>query len=78
MNVRPVNAYVLAGIGIGSAVYLALKNKQHLKRWAGMLQSNKKVPEKAGNPDPLDIPDNKMVDEGALTSIHYFNENRQS
>ncbi|QHQ82210.1 hypothetical protein GPJ55_22605 [Bacillus subtilis] len=25
----------------------------------------------------LDIQDNKMVDEGAMTSVHYFNEARQ-
>ena len=30
MNKRP-NAYVLAGLGVGGAVLLAVKNKQHLK-----------------------------------------------
>lgn len=31
----------------------------------------------AGNPDPRDIPDNKMVGEGALTSVQYYNEEVQ-
>ncbi|WP_368929709.1 hypothetical protein [Bacillus pumilus] len=76
MNKRP-NAYVLAGLGVGGAVLLAVKNKKHLKKWASMFRSDEKIPEKAGHPDPLDIQDNKMVDEGAMTSVHYFNEARQ-
>ena len=31
----------------------------------------------AGHPDPHDIPDNKMVDEGAMTSVQYYNEEVQ-
>lgn len=31
----------------------------------------------AGNPDPQDIDDNKMVDEGAMTSVQYYNEEVQ-
>ncbi|MFS0781626.1 hypothetical protein [Bacillus sp. 1P06AnD] len=35
------------------------------------------VVQKGGNPDPYDIQDNKMVDEGAMYSVHYYNENEQ-
>lgn len=31
----------------------------------------------AGHPDPQNIPDNKMVDEGAMTSVQYYNEEVQ-
>ena len=31
----------------------------------------------AGHPDPHDIQDNKMVDEGAMTSVQYYNEEVQ-
>lgn len=31
----------------------------------------------AGNPDPQDVDDNKMVDEGAMTSVQYYNEEVQ-
>lgn len=37
----------------------------------------KDVIEKAGNPDPYDIPDNKMVDEGAMYSVHFYNKKEQ-
>ena len=30
-----------------------------------------------GNPDPQDTQDNKMVSEGALTSVQYYNEEVQ-
>jgi hypothetical protein len=31
----------------------------------------------AGHPDPHNIPDSKMVDEGAMTSVQYYNEEVQ-
>lgn len=31
----------------------------------------------AGHPDPQDVDDNKMVDEGAMTSVQYYNEEVQ-
>lgn len=30
-----------------------------------------------GHPDPYDTPDNNMVDEGALTSVQYYNDEVQ-
>ncbi|WP_053361572.1 hypothetical protein [Bacillus sp. FJAT-27251] len=32
---------------------------------------------KAGNPDPLDVEDNKMVSEGSMYGVNYYNENLQ-
>jgi hypothetical protein len=32
---------------------------------------------KAGNPDPLDVEDNKMVSEGSMYGVNYYSENRQ-
>ena len=32
--------------------------------------------EKAGHPDPHDIPDNKMVDEGAQYSVQYYSQKK--
>lgn len=32
---------------------------------------------KVGHPDPNDYADNKMVNEGALTSVQYYNERQQ-
>ncbi|WP_231893427.1 hypothetical protein [Rossellomorea aquimaris] len=34
--------------------------------------------EKGGNPDPSNIEDNSMVSEGAMTSVQYYNEQKQS
>ena len=39
---------------------------------------NDTVPtEKLGHPDPHNIEDNKMVDEGAMYSVNYYNETVQ-
>ncbi len=32
--------------------------------------------EKVGHSDPHDVEDNSMVDEGAVYSVNYYNENR--
>jgi hypothetical protein len=31
-----------------------------------------------GHPDPHDVADNKMVNEGAMTSVQYYNEEVQT
>ncbi len=33
---------------------------------------------KQGHPDPYDVDDNTMVDEGAMTSVQYYNDEVQS
>ncbi|WP_062047981.1 hypothetical protein [Bacillus sp. JCM 19034] len=39
--------------------------------------SNKVQMQKIGHSHPYDYEDNNMVDEGAMTSIHYFNRAQQ-
>lgn len=83
---RTVGSYVLAGAGIGALLWVAFKpNKESFQ---GMLQTvkNKVIPskatqglpiEKAGLSDPMDIDDNKMVSEGSMYGVHYYNKNEQ-
>lgn len=32
---------------------------------------------KAENPDPLDLIDKRMIDEGSLTSVNYYNKGKK-
>lgn len=42
------------------------------------IEKNSNLPvEKGGHPDPHDIGDNKMVGEGAMYSVRYYNEKKQ-
>ncbi|KIY21493.1 MULTISPECIES: hypothetical protein [Mesobacillus] len=76
---------VMLGVG-AAALWMALKpeNKAKLSEVATQLK-DKVLPaksavlpvEKAGNPDPLDLEDNKMVSEGAMYGVNYYNENLQ-
>lgn len=76
---------VMLGVG-AAALWMALKpeNKAKLSEVATQLK-DKVFPakstvlpvEKAGNPDPLDLEDNKMVSEGAMYGVNYYNENLQ-
>ncbi len=50
------------------------KNKIASLFMKGQEGEPKDLIEKAGHPDPYDIPDNKMVDEGAMTSVQYHNK----
>ncbi|TFI46128.1 hypothetical protein E4O93_19490 [Diaphorobacter sp. DS2] len=86
MNSRPLNPYLLAGVGITSILLLASKNNRNkvqspAVKMKGMLPDrflNDTVPtEKLGHPDPHNIEDNKMVDEGAMYSVNYYNETVQ-
>ncbi|KAB2331883.1 hypothetical protein [Bacillus mesophilum] len=86
MNSRPLNSYLLAGVGITSVLLLANKaNRNKVQtvtvKFKNMIKdrfSNENLPlKKAGHPDPQDIEDNKMVSEGAMYSVTYYNENEQ-
>ncbi|WP_264805016.1 hypothetical protein [Cytobacillus sp. NCCP-133] len=86
MNSRPFNPYLLAGVGIASILLLASKNNRFkvqslAVKMKGMIPDrflNDTVPtEKLGHPDPHNIEDNKMVDEGAMYSVNYYNEKVQ-
>lgn len=85
-NSRQVGSFVLAGVGIGTAVWLALRpgNTKMQNLYSNV--KNKFFPspslatppiEKAGHPDPHDVDDNKMVSEGAMYSVNYYNEKEQ-
>lgn len=52
-------------------------------KWVAVLNSNsttsqRDLVEKAGNPNPYDTQDNKMVDEGALYGVKYYNKTKQT
>ncbi|MBY0123386.1 hypothetical protein [Bacillus sp. S/N-304-OC-R1] len=77
-----------AGVGVSAALWLSskpnrLKTMILLRDWKrkikpSPLDKSKNLPvEKAGNPHPQDIEDNKMVDEGAVYSVQYYNQKMQ-
>lgn len=76
---------VMMGVG-AAALWMAMKpeNKEKLTNMATkvkekiMPSKTDVVPvQKAGNPDPMDVEDNKMVSEGAMYGVNYYNENLQ-
>ncbi|MBM7619281.1 hypothetical protein JOC95_001130 [Bacillus tianshenii] len=87
MNKSPLKSYLLVGAGltgVGLIAYNPSRNKlvsftKGLKSRIGsfnLKKSNLPI-EKAGNPDPEDIEDNKMVSEGAMYSVDYYNKKVQ-
>lgn len=75
---------VLLGVGVAGVSFLSKTNRGKLKNvWSNaktkaMSFWNKRqtidhLIEKAGHPDPYDHEDNKMVDEGAMYSVNYYN-----
>lgn len=85
-NSNPMKSAVMLGVG-AAALWMAMKpeNKTKLTEMATQLK-DKLMPakttvipvQKAGNPDPLDVEDNKMVSEGAMYGVNYYNENLQN
>jgi hypothetical protein len=60
------------------------ENRSHIHNWKEGLKTKvtklKKEDErrnKGGHPDPQNIEDNKMVSEGAMTAVQYYNETKQ-
>lgn len=80
------NGLLLATIAAGAYAYFSKKENRDKAQVAinnmktkvnSFMQTQKmnRMPEtKVGHPDPYDIPDNKMVSEGAQTSVHYYNQ----
>ncbi|AOH55213.1 hypothetical protein ABE28_012710 [Peribacillus muralis] len=77
---------MLLGVGVAGVSFLSTKaNRGKVKDiWNStkdktMSFLNRKCSEldpmieKAGHPDPYDHEDNKMVDEGAMYGVHYYN-----
>lgn len=87
MNSRPLKSYLLVGAGLTSVGLIAFNPSRHklvsmtknLKsRIVSFNHKKSNLPiEKAGNPDPEDIEDNKMVSEGAMYSVDYYNKKVQ-
>jgi hypothetical protein len=83
-NTRLVRSYVFAGVGIGTLVWFTLKtDNSKIQNFYSSIKnrfiqpSDMRVINKAGNPDPHDIDDNKMVSEGAMYAVNYYNEKQQ-
>lgn len=83
------NKLLLAGLAAGAYAYFSKKEnrdkaivafnntKAKVNSFIDSQKHNRSDLTKAGNPDPQDIPDNKMVNEGAMTSVQYYNEEVQ-
>ncbi|MDQ0217794.1 hypothetical protein ELQ35_13520 [Peribacillus cavernae] len=90
-NARNLSPYVLLGFGVAGVSYLSTRNNRQkamdtlqrmkartMKVWSKQkLAAEMPLLEKAGHPDPYDIGDNRMVDEGAMFSVNYYNQNEQ-
>ena len=90
-KVKSMKPYLLFGIGIAGASYLSSKDNRGKAKDALMLIKGKTMDvwykwqsdgcndllEKAGNPDPYDEEDTRMVGEGATYSVDYYNQEVQ-
>ncbi|MGD6818862.1 hypothetical protein [Metabacillus sp. 84] len=87
-----ISGVALSTAGVAATVYLKDKSrraklsygvKQAQGKVVSMFSKDKnkedeKFPvDKAGNPDPQDVEDNKMVSEGAQYSVQYYNDSKQ-
>lgn len=86
---RSMNRVVLAGIGIAGVSLLSSKDNREKTRvivnnvkvkvesWVKKQKRNKSPLTKVGHSNPYDLEDNKMVSEGAMYSVDYYNEQEQ-
>ncbi len=81
-------ALMVVGIGATASIWLSsktnrIKLENLLRDWKRKVtpssySKNDNLPiEKGGNPHPLDLEDNKMVSEGAMYSVNFYNEKLQ-
>lgn len=80
------NGLLLATIAAGAYAYFSKKENRDNAQVAinnmktkldSLIQSqklNRASETKVGHSDPYDLQDNKMVSEGAQTSVHYYNQ----
>ncbi|MFF2588554.1 hypothetical protein ACFVSS_11765 [Peribacillus butanolivorans] len=77
---------VLLGVGVAGVSFLSTKTNRGkvkdiwsnakdktMSLWQKKHSGLDPLIEKAGHPDPYDHEDNKMVDEGAMYSVNYYN-----
>ncbi|MEI4770739.1 hypothetical protein WAX74_14015 [Psychrobacillus sp. FJAT-51614] len=84
------NTLLLAGLAAGAYAYFSKKEnrdkamvafnntKAKVNSFMEAQKHNQSDLTAAGHPDPHDTPDNKMVDEGAMTSVQYYNDEVQN
>lgn len=75
---KKVRIVALVGTGIGSFFLLTNKKKsiaEHMKKLVAFSPKETKL-SKAGNPDPNNIEDANMVNEGAMYAVTYYNKKR--
>ncbi|WP_062109858.1 hypothetical protein [Bacillus niameyensis] len=83
----PIQTAIVIGLGASAAMWLSSKTnriklqcslKDLKRKFIPSPYKSKSLPvTKGGHPHPTDIEDNKMVDEGAMYSVQFFNENVQ-
>ncbi|PFV93172.1 hypothetical protein COL08_23595 [Priestia megaterium] len=85
-----ISGLAISTVSVGITTYL-LKDKSNLDKVKGFVRSVKKaIPyksstqkftsfpiHKAGHPDPMDTEDSKMVSEGSMFPVQYYNEKKQ-
>ncbi|KKI94148.1 hypothetical protein WQ54_01015 [Bacillus sp. SA1-12] len=87
---RTIGMKSIVALGMGTSLVLWVSSKPNriklentfrdLKRKvkpSAIDKSNSLPVEKGGHPDPQDIEDNKMVSEGAMYSVKFYNEKKQ-
>ncbi|WP_223594841.1 hypothetical protein [Neobacillus bataviensis] len=84
----PIKSMIVVGLGASAAWWLSSKPNR-IKAESKLRDLKRKVKptpfhksenlpiEKGGVPHPHDVEDNKMVDEGALYSVKFYNEKMQ-
>ena len=87
---RVLSMSSLLAVGVGASAVLWLRNEPNrikaetfLRDWKRRIlptvyQKSEQLPiHKGGHPHPHDIEDNKMVDEGAMYSVQFYNDKIQ-
>ncbi|MEH6944713.1 hypothetical protein [Bacillus sp. JJ722] len=83
-----VGVGIVGAIGLSTIMKDERKRQQLMKmyqnsksKFSSWIKNNTSEPkdlvQKAGHPDPYDTPDNKMVDEGAVFGVQYYNKVEQ-
>lgn len=85
--VKSVGSYVMLGVGIAGVSMVSTKRNREkivsayskmktkaLKFWQKQQSEIDQLLEKAGHPNPYDIGDSRMIDEGSMTGIQYYNK----
>jgi hypothetical protein len=86
---RKKNTFLLATLAAGAYAYFSKKEnrdkaqvafnnmKTKVDSFIETQKMNRASDTKVGHSDPYDTQDNKMVSEGAQTSVHYYNQEVQ-